>query len=56
MTSPETVLAASSLGASVIVTLPLIVSLRSEPWTPVTLMPPEIECRSTDTDAGTAMV
>ena len=38
MTSPETVLAASSFGASLIVTLPLIVSPRSDPWTPETLI------------------
>ncbi len=40
---PETLLAAASRGVSAVVTLPLIVSTRIEPRTPVTLTFPEVE-------------
>jgi len=51
-TSPDTVLAVSSRCASVMPTLPLTVSARSEPWTPVTLTAPDTEWSSAEADAG----
>src|SRR5439155_143131 len=54
--SPEMLLATSSFGVSVVVTFPLTVSARSDPRTPVTLIEPDTECRSTDADAGTVTV
>jgi len=52
-TSPEMLFATSSFGVSVVVTFPLTVSARRDPWTPVTLIDPDTECRSTDADDGT---
>src|SRR5262245_33223465 len=55
-TSPEMDLADSSRGVPDVVTLPLMLSARTEPWTSVTLTSPEIDLSSTDVDVGTVTV
>src|SRR5919112_3124 len=52
-TSPETLFACSSFGVSVVVTLPLTVSARTVPRTPVIFTDPDTEWTSSAADAGT---
>ena len=55
-TSPETDLASSSFGVPKVVTVPLTVSARTDPWTPVTLTFPDTDFASTSVEVGRVTV
>jgi hypothetical protein len=53
---PDTDLASSSLVVAAVVTFPLTVSARTDPWTFRTVTSPDTDLASTDTPAGTMIV